>query len=269
MPSSARHAIDLAFGIALAIQFASLSEFILLPEQVDKIRRAVDLITLRLDYIKSVEWLQAWLSTARRMNLVERLFKVLCGLAAVPVVVLFIVIPLTMDELGWMGRVVAMAGMLLVLSFAFWCAFRLLMKVWWLFGQPTVDWLASQRSLSRLLAAYVTVAVLGAVVFGYLTFTLALTGLNSPAVTPGSALAVVRDFARLAVIGLGLIWFVVIIDGALAFAGAFAVLIARFAIAVARATMWRIARFHKGPVAAMTLLITVAFAVLHLFIAIK
>lgn len=59
------------FGI-----FVSLSDFIISPKLKKRIEQFIDEITLRLDYTKTIDWLQKWLRTSRRISIAKGFVRV-------------------------------------------------------------------------------------------------------------------------------------------------------------------------------------------------
>jgi hypothetical protein len=250
---TAKHLIDTAFVLTVITQLVSLSDLILLPEQKRSIERLCDDLTLRLDFLKTIEWLRQWLRTARRAQIVILLFRPIQWLTVVGAVAAMV---WAIRDSGWLSGL--LFGILCLWT-GVGFAIGILPRVWKEWGQPVVNWLSTHETVFGLFFAYGVVVTLGG----------ALAALTVFLWKSGEEMSLNTGYVLFLMSGAVIVWFLIVIDGIVTLSGAVVVLLGQLTVAVARSIMWRISRFPKGPVAAFTTAMLALLAILHVVITAK
>ncbi len=256
--SNLKNLTDIALIIALITPIASLIDFLLLPEQKKKFESWCEDITLKLDSINTIDWLSTWVRAARSADLAKGILAVLLMLMTLGILGLVL-------YLSW-PRILRweLVVFILVLWIAAGIQWYIIEKVFDVIGQPIVAIMADVRTLPEYARRYFAVIALGAVVVvavGCLYFSLFDVDTETPSV---STKLVGYIYGGLVLTYLGLF-----LDGVVTFLGAAVVCAARWGMAIAVAFMWRVSRFHKGPLAAVSAVVIMLLAVLRIALGIK
>jgi hypothetical protein len=256
--------VNLAIDLGALTIFLSLIDLLLRPDQRKRIENVIDSITLRLDYTKTIDWLQRWLQTSRRAEIAGAVLALITALGAVAIVALGIIL---LCLAGIHGALRETFWEILVATFA---AFCLWLFQWWVvsrvyerIGRPILKGLADAESYSDLVVGYLFVTFGGAICIGlcllffYWVF--------------GSAL----EFEKLSflgkisanwIFGLTVTWLLLIVDGIVTLFVAPLIFVARLAVDSARWLMWRISQYPRGPLAATLIVVSAILAALKLVV---
>lgn len=231
--------IAAGFGI-----FVSLTDFFLTSEQKKRAEDFIDNLTLRLDYTKTLDWLQKWLHASRRASVVKKVFIVFAVSVGI-LISIFVIEYLSWWNLVWIVPLTPITWIFVT-------------GMYKRFGVPIIEWLADCDSYGELISNYLVVILGGGVAlsaFAVAVFLLA----EEPEGGSYKPVQVIM-FASI-VLGLVLCWFGIVIDGLVTMIGALILFILRMFVDAARWVMWRISNYPKGPLTATLTLIGAILAV--------
>jgi hypothetical protein len=240
------------FGI-----FVSLSDFFLTSARKKKLEDFIDTITLRLDYTRTLDWLQRWLKASRRASIAAIFFAVVSVVAAL--VFLIAVEWEFWEDFSWWELI----GIGIIALIVWIWQWGYVEKAYESVGDPIVEWLAASDSYGSLIGGYLLVIFGGGLLLG-LCF-LALYGVAYLAEN-WSIVRMWRGIGGNFVFGLMLCWIGIIIDGIVTMIGALVVFVLRTIVDSARWIMWRISNYPKGPLTATLTVVGAVLATVKIFI---
>ncbi len=147
---SLNHWLNAAIVIACIGILISLSDFILSPTQKKKVDNFIDGLTLRLDYTKTLDWLQRWLRASRRASIVEIFFGIVSVVSTLAVIVA--VEWLLWDDTPWWMLI----GVGFITLFFWVWQWGYVSKAYEKVGVPIIAWLAARDSYRSLVEAYLS-----------------------------------------------------------------------------------------------------------------
>lgn len=252
-----RHALNIGIVAACFGMFVSLSDFIISPKAKKRLEEFIDELTLRLDYTKTIDWLQNWLRTTRRMSIAMGVSRVLSILfLAAFVFYVEMLIPSFLPE-GW-------KRLLRICLLVFFAVSYYKSKKKLKLDPKIFKWLAEATSYPMLIKRYFAVMIAGGGVLIFMSFMSAfylrggLASLNN--VNPLAFWVVY--FTAL----LWIYWIALIADGTITLIVAVGIFIARYSIEGSKWLMWRISTYPKGPLTATLTLAGASLAILKLVI---
>ena len=131
-------------------------------------------------------------------------------------------------------------------------------------GQPIVDIMANVKTLPQYAIRYFAVMIGGALALAIIGFVY-VSVFDLDVAKPSAR----ETFIGYIYGGVVLTYLGLILDGVITFLGAAAVCAARWGIAIAAGTMWRVSLYPKGPLAAVSALILAFLAVLRIVLGVK
>lgn len=240
--------LDGAILLAVLTQAVSLTDLFLSAKQKKRIEGWCDEITLRLSYLKTIEWLQRWLTASRRANVAGVLFWVVGAVAilAPPALILY---ALFADGF-WLA--VGLAVLYLILQGWSW---GIVSKVFESVSTKVFDILGKIRGIWRFILVYISFMLSGAVIVILAGIVLGsiIEFLGWDERDPPFYFRYALFYVGNLYVGLIVTWVLLFIDGLFTLIGAALVWVASLLVAVARGFMWRVAGYPKGPLAALTL----------------
>ena len=253
---SLNHWLNAGIIAAAMVILISLSDFILNPAQKKRIENFIDALTLRLDYTKTLDWLQRWLKASRRAKIVEVLFGLVTVASTLGVVVLT---EWTLwDDSPWWLLVLAGGGAIFLWAWQWQYVAKAYEKV----GIPIVNYLADSDDYYSLIGGYAQVIFGGGLVLALCT--LAMYALYFVVEHWWVFFRIMFRLGASFVFGMILCWIGIIIDGIVTLLGACLVYVARTVVDAARRLMWRISTYPKGPLTATLTLIGAVLAIIKL-----
>jgi hypothetical protein len=242
---SLSHLLNSAILLAILAQTVSLGDLILLPEQKKRLEQWCDGLTLKLDVINTAGFLRRWLRASRRAQMAEIFFGIVATIAVLsPAVVMgFWVYP---SE----GFLFAIGLAFLVIVLQGW-AWSLAYKVFNGIGKQVIRELSLVDSIPGFLMLYLILAALGLLVIAGLGW---LVLWSIPRLL-GTIWFMVLKFSLNFYIGLIVTWIAIFLDGVITLTVAMLIWPFRLVIVIARAFMWRVSSYPKGPLAALILFV--------------
>ena len=150
----------LNIGIILACFgiFVSVSDFLLTKDQKKKIEDFIETVTLRLDYTRTLDWLQRWLKASRRASIAAIFFGVITVIAAIGVVAAVVFV--LWGGLPWW----AITGISIVALLLWQWQWGYVIKAYETVGEPIIESLANSPSYGSLIGGYLLVIFGGGLV---------------------------------------------------------------------------------------------------------
>jgi hypothetical protein len=250
------HWLNIGIFVACFGIFVSLADFVLTPKKKKTIETFIDNITLRLDYTKTLDWLQRWLKASRRASIATAFFVIISVAAALAV--LIALEWLLWDETPWWMLI----GIGIYVTIGWLMQWGWVAKAYEKVGVPIIEALATADSYSSLIGDYLAVIFGGALVLGLCV--LLLYGIASVTEHWWSPIKFVIGLGGNFVLGLVLCWLGIILDGIATMIGALIVLVLRSIVDAARWLMWRISSYPKGPLTATLTLIGAILAIIKM-----
>jgi len=245
----------LASGVGILI---SLSDFIISKERKKRIEEAIDTITLRLDYTKTLDWLQRWLKASRRAELADGIFALISGVLGIGIFILIVWV-LWDDGPWWLSIICGIVGLMI------WAwQWGYVEKGYKAFAPDIIKSLANANSYMELVVEYFWIILLGSLLLA-LCFAI-LIGVGYFVEGWGSFSRYLVGMGGNFTLGMAICWFCVIIDGVVTMFGALIVLVLRSLVDAARWIMWRISSYPKGPLAGVLTLVGAILAVVKLLV---
>jgi hypothetical protein len=273
--------VDVALALGILSSLVALSDFVLRPAQRKAIRRLVDDITLRLEYTRPLTWL----------NSIQQPYPVSLWVACLAYIPLF---PFLVMPVRWFNLLLLLIYFLSLFGAgALWP-----LIVFWQRGQSVIRQLQSAKTFRELashtlrlakesmryglpiaLKASFISSLVSLLILALLMIVIELTipseivvrEINQSSDTVGRGISVVIGAATWSYLHRSnphrcMLWLVGIplVISVFVFAGILSV--AEMIFKALRGAFWRIAEFEKGPVAALTILLTTILAILKLFI---
>jgi hypothetical protein len=247
-----RHVLNIGIVASCFGIFVSLSDFILSPKAKERIEGFIDELTLRLDYTKTIDWLQNWLRTTRRMAIARGVVKVLTVLLDVGIFV-FAEMQVPSDlpkEWKLLWRICIVLVFVVI-------GFRQTKR-------PQIDpklfkLLAEAPSYSVLFRLYFKNFIAASVIFLLLSF-------MSAVYLRGGSLRGTSFWVLFYTAVVGIIWISLIADITVTLVVALGLFIARYSIEGLKWLIWKISSYPKGPLTATLTLVGASLAVLKMFI---
>jgi hypothetical protein len=234
-----------------------VSDFLLTKDQKKKIEDFIETVTLRLDYTRTLDWLQRWLKASRRASIAAIFFGVITVIAAIGVVAAVVFV--LWGGLPWW----AITGISIVALLLWQWQWGYVIKAYETVGEPIIESLANSPSYGSLIGGYLLVIFGGGLVL--VICVLLLIGVHYISQNWGFFLRIWLGLAGNFVFGMVICWIGIIIDGIATMIGAFIVFICRIVVDSARWVMWRIASYPKGPLTGTLTLIGAVLAVIKMF----
>lgn len=236
---------DIAFALGVFTQLMKIADWILRPKQQNWVRDLCDSITLRLEYTKPLTWF-------RNVQQHRTQYLVISGASVIFLLLLY-------SKFQVVQNSASIATFLLL-----WCIPTAFVFYRW--GTGWIRWLYGDGRFRPFILKY-----LGFVFGGFLIIcsifsiqiavVLPLVFLMNKLDPSGLWLRIVVFFYLLVVVPVAGVlgaWWIVIVSGYFVILMQIILIVLACVVAVLRAIAWRVVEYNKGPVAALSLLLTTA-----------
>jgi hypothetical protein len=245
---SLTHVLDFAILLFILNQIVSLADLIILPEQKKRIDQWCEDVTLRLNYVRAIEWYQRWLRATRRAHIAELLF-ILSGLVVYVVAIGGLALEVR-NNFDWESM-----GLLVLASVGILAGWSFVSKIFFAISRPVLNILSKASSFIEFIITYALFMAVGLFVVFIGIWFLYITGYSDA--LAGNRASTTVHIVGLFVFALVATWVLIFADGIVTLVGVCFVWLAHVGVVTARAIMWRVARYPKGPFAALTLIAVV------------